>query len=79
MPPGNRPAVPRDSDLSRTLLVRRKVPRDKLGTGETRGRPASGSSSLQLGEKDGQIRGRSRWFVHNAGYGPLRRSTIDET
>jgi len=25
------------------------------------------SPSLPLGEKDGQIRGRSRWFVHNAG------------
>ena len=23
--------------------------------------------SLQLGEKDGQIHGRSRWLVHNAG------------
>ena len=23
--------------------------------------------SLQLGEKDGHIRGRSRWLVHNAG------------
>jgi hypothetical protein len=26
------------------------------------------SPSLPLGEKDGHSRGRSRWFVHNAGY-----------
>ncbi len=29
---------------------------------------SSSSPSPQLGEKDGHIRGRSRWFVHNAGY-----------
>jgi hypothetical protein len=28
----------------------------------------SSSRSLPLGEKDGHIRGRTRWFVHNAGY-----------
>ena len=28
----------------------------------------SSSQSVQLGEKDGHIRGRSRWFVDNAGY-----------
>jgi len=27
----------------------------------------SSSQSLQLGEKDGHIGRRSRWFVHNAG------------
>ena len=27
----------------------------------------SSSPSLQLAGKDGHIRGRSRWFVHNAG------------
>jgi len=27
----------------------------------------SSSPSLQLADKDGHIRGRSRWFVHNAG------------
>ena len=27
----------------------------------------SSSQSLQLGEKDGHIHGRSRWFVHSAG------------
>ena len=30
---------------------------------------SSSSPSLQLGEKDGQIRGCSRWLVHNAGSG----------
>jgi len=36
---------------------------------ETRRRPGSGSERLQLGEKDGHIRGRSRWFVRSAGSG----------
>jgi len=59
VPPGNHPAVPRDSNLRRTCQY--------VARFETRGRPTSGSSSLRLGEKDGQIRGRSRWLVHNAG------------
>ncbi|MBP1776527.1 MAG: hypothetical protein H6Q86_2537 [candidate division NC10 bacterium] len=48
----------------------RHASRDKLGTGgtrEARGRPASGSQSPWLGEKDGHIRARSRWLVHPAG------------
>jgi hypothetical protein len=31
------------------------------------------SQSLPLGEKDGQIRDRSRWFVHNEGLTPVGR------
>jgi hypothetical protein len=64
VPPGNHPAA---QDLRCTFSVRCKIRRDNFGTGETRGRPASGSWSLQLQEKDGHMRGCSRWFVHNAG------------
>jgi hypothetical protein len=36
------------------------VPERYVAGADTRGRQASGSSSLQLGEKDGHIRGRSK-------------------
>ncbi len=52
VPPGNRPAVPR--------CWFRGVPERYVAGAYTRGRQASGSESLQLGEKDGHIRGRSK-------------------
>jgi len=56
---GNHPAVPRDLDLRGTCQY--------VARFETRERPASSSQSLQLGEKDGEIRNRIRSFVHNSG------------
>jgi hypothetical protein len=51
-PPGNRPAVTRDWF--------RTVPQRYVAVADTRRRPASGSESLQLGQKDCHIRGRSQ-------------------
>ena len=43
----------------------------------TEGRPASGSESLQLGEKDGHIHGRSRPFMKHRGcVSPCGQSSI---
>jgi hypothetical protein len=50
-PPGDRPALPRDWT--------RTVPERYVAGCDTRGRPASCSKSLQLGEKEGHIHGRS--------------------
>ena len=59
VPPGNRPAVPRDWI--------RDVLEQYVAGSKTRGRQASGSQSLQLGEKDGHIRGRSRQLMKHPG------------
>jgi hypothetical protein len=66
VPPGNHPAVPRDSDLRRTCSVRRKVSLSCLSRA-CRGESVEGRP--EDARKDGHIRGRSRWFVHNAGWG----------
>jgi hypothetical protein len=46
----------------------RRTPLRYVARVETRARLASGSWGLGLGEKDGRIRGRSRRFVHRAGW-----------
>ena len=52
VPPGNRPTPPRDWF--------RTVPVWYVAGAYTRGRQASSSQGLQLGEKDDHIRGRSK-------------------
>jgi hypothetical protein len=55
VPPGSHPVAPRDSDLRRTCQY--------FAGFETQTRPASGSQSLQLGEKDGHVRGSQHVVV----------------
>jgi len=57
LPPGTHPAAPRDSDLRRTFpyVARFACPKPVQGKTEN-------------ARKDGHIRGRSKWFVHNAGW-----------
>jgi hypothetical protein len=59
VPTGNRPTLPRDWS--------RGVPEWYVARSDTRGRQASCSESLQLGEKDRHIRGRSRRFMKYLG------------
>ena len=45
--------------------VRRKGPRDNV---PVTGPKQAGQARPEDARKDGQIRGRSRWLVHNAGW-----------